>query len=124
MPLYRVQLKQGSRTIVNHIEANSVQNVLNFFNKVSTMKVSEILEVKYQDKTTPPIDDFNYKKLFKGFIRNEDAGISKQIVLQNIKHSVNEKEIYEACKKFLEINSQKVSGVYCSLFKMWFLFTL
>jgi len=118
MSLYRVQLKQGSRTIVNHIEAKSVQDVLNFFNKVSTMQVSEILEVKYQDKTQPPVDDFNYKKLFKGFIRNEDAGISKQIVLQNIKQSVNEKEIYEACKNYLEINSHKVTGVYCSLFKI------
>ena len=118
MPLYRVQLKQGSRTIVNHIEAKSVSNVLGFFNKISTMQVSEILEIKYQDKTTPPIDDFNYKKLFKGFIRNEEAGISKQIVIQNIKKNINEKDIYKACKQFLEIGSQKVTGVYCSLFKI------
>ena len=45
------------------------------------MKVSEILEVKYSDDTKPPIDDFNYRKLFKGIIRNEETHISKQIIL-------------------------------------------
>ena len=94
MPFYRVQLKQGSRTIVNHLEADNWEDILNFYRAVSTMQVSEILEVKYKDETKPPIDDFNYKKLFKGFIRNEDARVSRQIIIHNIKKSVNIKDMY------------------------------
>jgi len=117
MPVYRVQLKQGSRTIVNHIEADSWQDVLNFFNAVSTMKVSEILEVKYSDETKPPIDDFNYRKLFKGVIRNEDLHISKQIILHNIKNSVDINDLIGYIKQYLTIGGRKVDGVVTYLFK-------
>ena len=118
MPLYRVQLKQGSRTIVNHIEAKSVQAVLDFFNTLTTMKVSEILEVKYQDKSQPPIDDFNYRPLFKAFIRNDESHKSKQIILHNIKKSKNENDIYQAIQQYLEIDGQRVDTVVSQLFKL------
>jgi hypothetical protein len=117
MPFYRVQLKQGSRTIVNHIEASSWQDVLNFYNAVSTMKVSEILEVKYKDETKPPVDDFNYKRLFKGFIRNEEARVSRQIILHNIKKSVNIKDMYNYIKQYLTIQGLKVDSILTTLFK-------
>ena len=117
MPFYRVQLKQGSRTIVNHLEADKWEDILNFYNAVSTMKVSEILEVKYKDETKPPIDDFNYKRLFKGFIRNEEARVSRQIILHNIKKSVNIKDMYNYIKQYLKIEGKKVDGVLVSLFR-------
>ena len=110
MPFYRVQLKQGSRTIVNHLEADNWEDVLNFYNAVSTMKVSEILEVKYKDETKPPVDDFNYKRLFKGFIRNEEARVSRQIILHNIKKSVNIKDMYNYIKQYLTIQGLKVDS--------------
>jgi hypothetical protein len=115
--MFKVQLKQGSRTIVGHIEARNYQDVLNFYNAVSTMKVSEILEVKYSDDKIPPIDDFNYKKLYKGFIRNNETHQSKQIIVHNIKKSISEKDIVKYIKQYLTINSQKVDGVIVSLFK-------
>jgi len=118
MPLYRIQLKQGSRTITNHIEADNVDSVLGFFNAVSTMQVSEILEVKYRNDSQPPVDDFNYKKLYKGFLRDSETGLSKQIVLQNIKQSINEKELANYMKQYLTIGGKKVDSVYCSLFKI------
>lgn len=118
MPIFRVQLKQGSRTIVNHLEASSWQDILNFYNSISTMKVSEILEVRYSDEAKPPIDDFNYKRLFKGIIRNEGSHISKQIILHNIKKSIDSKELSNYIKQYLTINGQKVDGVLTTLFKL------
>ena len=117
MPMYRVQLKQGSRTIVNHIEADTWQDVLNFFNVVSTMKVSEILEVKYSDSSQPPIDDFNYKKLFKGIIRNDETSISRQIILHNIKSSLSINDLVGYIKQYLIIRGKRVDGVLTTLFK-------
>jgi hypothetical protein len=118
MAVFRVQLKQGSRTIVEHIEAKNYQNVLNFYNSVSTMKVSEILEVKYSDKTIPPIDDFNYKKLYKGFIRNNDTHISRQVIIHNIKKSISENDISNYIKQYLSIDNKKIDSVLVSLFKV------
>lgn len=118
MPMYRIQLKQGSRTIVNHLEANSWEDVLAFYEKVSTMKVTEILEVKYQyNGDTLPVDDFNYRKLFKGFIRNEEQRISRQIILHNIKKTVSLKELYQYILQYLKINGFRVDSVQTALFK-------
>jgi len=118
MPMYRVQLKQGSRTIVNHLEADSWEDILSFYNAVSTMKVTEILEVKYSDDNQPPIDDFNYKRLFKGIIRNEDLKISRQIILHNIKKSISVDELSNYIKSYLKIRGKKVDGVLTTLFKL------
>ena len=118
MPMYRVQLKQGSRTIVNHIEADNWEDVLNFFNAISTMKVSEILEVRYSDDARPPIDDFNYKKLFKGIIRSSEARVSRQIILHNIKNSVTLDELANYIKQYLKIEGKRVDGVLTTLFKI------
>ncbi len=117
MPNYRVQLKQGRRTITNHIEAKSVNDVKLFFDKVSTMLVSEILEVKYQSDKKPPIDDFNYCPLYKGILKNNQKS-SKQIVLNNIKKTKGEQDIYQACLTHLEVGGLKIEGIVSSLFKI------
>jgi hypothetical protein len=116
MPLYKVQLKQGRRTITNQIEAKSVTDVVTFFETLTTMKVSEVLEVVYQKNTQPPIDDFNYYSLYKGIIKN-NLRMSKQIVLNNVKLTVSENDIYEACKNHLLIGGSTVDSSYSSLFK-------
>ena len=117
MPKYRVQLKQGKRTIVSHIEAKSVDAVKSFYDTLTTMKVSEILKIEYQDTTTPPVDDFNYQSLFKGFIKNRDSRKIKQIILHNIKTTKGEDDIYQACMQYLEIEGLSVDSITASLFK-------
>jgi len=117
MPMFRVQLKQGSRTIVNHLEADSWEDILSFYNAVSTMKVTEILEVRYSSDGKPPIDDFNYKRLFKCIVRNEDTHMSRQVILHNIKMSLSSKDVANYIKQYLKIAGKKIDGVLTTLFK-------
>lgn len=116
MPKYRVQLKQGSRTIVNHIEAKSVGAVLTFYETLTTMKVTEILKVEYENDTTPPIDDFAYYPVYKG-IMHTNTRLAKQIIINNVKIGKSEQEVALACKNFLEINGQNIDSLFTSLFK-------
>jgi len=117
MPMFRVQLKQGSRTIVNHLEADKWEDILAFYEKVSTMQVSEILEVRYKNDTKPPIDDFNYKRLYKGIIRNEESHISRQIILHNLKLNINSDNLSQYIKQYLKIRGKKIDGVLVTLFR-------
>ena len=117
MPKYRVQLKQGKRTVVEHIEARSLEDVKNFYKKVTTMQLTEVLRIEYENKSTPPMDDYNYQSLFKGFIKNKDSRKMKQIILHNVKNSISEQDVYEACKAHLEIDSLGVDSVTATLFK-------
>jgi hypothetical protein len=80
------------------------------------MQVSEVLEVKYQATTKPPIDDYNYFALFKAIIKNDNR-MSKQIVLNNLKLSKKESDVYTACRLHLEVSNLTVESVACSLFK-------
>jgi len=116
MPKYRVQLKQGSRTIVNHIEAKDVGACLSFYESVTTMKVTEILKVEYENDTTPPIDDFAYYPLFKG-IMHTNTRLAKQIIINNVKIGKSEQEIAVACRSFLEIDGANIDSLYNGLFK-------
>lgn len=117
MPKYRVQLKQGSRTIVNQVEAKSVADCLALFNELTTMKVSEILEVKYTDDTQPPIDDFNYFSIYKGMLSSSAQRVSYQVLLNNVKLSKNEDTIAQSLMSHLEINGFHVDSVMVNLLK-------
>lgn len=117
MPKYRLRLQQGSRTIVNHIEAKSVQAVLDLFNTLTTMQVSEILKIEYTDDTLPPVDDFLYYPLAKFFVSNEQSGKSTQIVLHNIKMTKNTDEIAAKAKECLEVQTLNIDSCHSFLMK-------
>lgn len=117
MPKYRVQLKQGSRTIVNHIEAKSVQSVLDLFNTLTTMQVSEILKIEYTDDTLPPVDDFVYYPLVKFIVKNDVSNKSSQVVLHNIKMTKNVDEIAQKAIETLEIQTLNIDSCYSFLMK-------
>lgn len=119
MPKYRLQLKQGSRTIVNRIEAKSQEHVLDLFNFLTTMQVSEIWggTTPYMDKTIPPADDFAYYPLVKFLARNDDSQKSVQIILHNVKLTKNTDDIASKIKECLEIDGLKVDSIICCLFK-------
>ncbi|MDD5400756.1 MAG: hypothetical protein PHQ93_06195 [Sulfurimonas sp.] len=119
MPRYKVQLKQGSRTIVEHIECSNVENVLAFYQSVSTMKITEILKVEYElpaSAVIPP-DDFQYRSIYKGLIKDTATNKSRQIILHNIKLSVSENDIVPLIRTHMKIDGASVDSIYCSLFK-------
>ncbi|WNY98741.1 hypothetical protein SUSP_001159 [Sulfurospirillum sp. 'SP'] len=117
MPKYKVQLKQGSRTLVNQVEAKSVADCLALFNELTTMKVSEILEVKYTDDTKPPIDDFNYFSIYKGMLSSSAQRMSYQVLLNNVKLTKNEDTIAQSLMAHLEINGFRIDSVMVDLLK-------
>lgn len=117
MGKYKIQLKQGKRTLVEYGEFKSVEACLAFYQNLSTMQVSEILKVEYEDLSDAPIDDYNYRSLFKGIIKNTDSRTSQQIILHNIKLTKNENDIYHACMQYMEIKGLKVDAITASLFK-------
>ncbi|MFT7004251.1 MAG: hypothetical protein ACJAWW_001608 [Sulfurimonas sp.] len=117
MPKYKIQLKQGKRTIVAHGEFKSVEAVKAHYNLVSTMRVSEILKVEFEDYKTPPIDDYNYMSQFKAFIKNEDTRKSKQVIFNNLKHTLSDSQLYESIKLNMEIDGLKVDSIATVLYK-------
>ncbi|MDO8454080.1 MAG: hypothetical protein Q7S59_05870 [Sulfurimonas sp.] len=117
MPKYKIQLKQGKRTVVAHGEFKSVASVLAHYNHISTMQVTEILRIEYEDESQPPIDDFNYRSLFKGILKNDATRKSKQVIFNNIKLTINEREIIDSCKVHMEIDNSVVDSAISTLFK-------
>ena len=118
MGYYKVQLKQGSRTIIEHVEATGTAPILNFYNTVSTMKVTEILKIEYQaSDNVIPIDDFVYTKLYKGFVKNMETNVGTQYIVHNVKLTVNENEVASAIMANFKINGTAIDSVYCSLMK-------
>ena len=117
MAKYKIQLKQGKRTVTAHGEFKSESHALAHYNLISTMKVTEISKIVYEDETTPPIDDYNYRSLFKGIIKNNSSRQSKQVIFHNIKMNKNENDIYNSCIANMDINTLNVDSVISSLFK-------
>ncbi|WP_456400159.1 hypothetical protein [Persephonella sp.] len=116
MPKYRVQLKQGKRTIVEYIESDSVNSVLSFYNSLTTMKVSQILEVKYIDESDPPVDDFSYFSVVKVICSN-DYRQSRQFIFHNVKLTVDENKLSQLLKNHIQINSHKITSVVINMFR-------
>lgn len=117
MARYKVTLKQGNKTMVADYEAKSLNDLVMFLDKVSTCKVSCIQEVVFEDnKKNVPIDDFNYFKQYKAHTSNENSRISRQVIVHNVKKTINQNEMADLIIQHLEVNGQKIDGVVCSLF--------
>lgn len=117
MPKYRVQLKQGSNTKTAHIEAKSVQAVLDFYQSLTTMQVTEILKLEYSDETLPPVDDMAYYPVVKMFIANDDSRKSVQFYFQNMKLNKNEEDVVLKAKQCLEIDNLNIDSIRSLLIK-------
>lgn len=115
--LYKVQLRQGKRVVVEEIEAKSVADVLAFYNRISTMQVSEVWRLEYFDKSVPSSDDLTYFSLVKLFVRNTDSRKSKQLILHNVKLSVSESDLFDAVKSHLLIDGLHVDSIIVPLWK-------
>lgn len=117
MPKYRIQLKQGSKTIVEHIEAKSLESVLAFYQTFSTAKVSEVLKVEYEDSTMQPIDDMGYFPLGKFMALNKSSKKSRQFIIHNIKKTKSSDDIAAGIKQHFEIDGLSIDSCYSGLIK-------
>lgn len=120
MPKFRIQLKQGSRTIINRIEAKSLTHVLDFFNSLTTMQVSEVIGdngAYFKDDTLPPMDDFLYYPYCKFFAYNEVNRVSNQVVIHHLKLTKNMDDVALKCSECLETNTFNVTSIYSFILK-------
>lgn len=116
MPTYKITQQQGNRVITSTLEAKSVSSVQAFLKAVSTAEVKYIYEVHYENPSdTYPTDDFNYNKQFKAFAKNSNRA-SKQILIHNVKKTINESELSNLITQHLEVGGLKVESISCGLF--------
>lgn len=116
MPLYKITQQQGNRVITSTLEAKSVASVQAFLTAVSTAKIKYIYEVHYEDEeSTPPIDDFQYFKQYKAIAKNKNR-VAKQVLLHNLKLTMDEDRIKELIKTNLEVGGLKVDELLCTLY--------
>lgn len=118
MPLFRVQLKQGKRTIVENVEAKSLDALLAFYQAITTMEVKEVLRVEYLNPSeTVPIDDFNYQSLVKTIATDKETRRSRQFIFHNVKNSISEQELYSLMRTYLEVSGGSIDSITGTLFK-------
>jgi hypothetical protein len=116
---YQVQLKIGSRTVIDHIEASSFDMVLSLYETLSVAKVTEIREVVYSlpDATNIPPDDFNYFTICKTFVRDSSTGKSQQVILHYVKPNKHEDDVFSALKEFTKLDGASFDSTITTLFK-------
>lgn len=116
MPIYKITQQQGNRVITSTLEAKSLSSLQAFLAAVSTAKIKYIYEVHFEDDiTTPPIDDFQYYKQYKAFCTNSNRR-KKQVLVHNVKKTMDEDKLARLCKTYLEVGGLKVDSVSCALF--------
>ena len=116
MPIYKITQQQGNRVITSTLEAKNLASLQAFLTAASTAKIKCIYEVHFEDDTTtPPIDDFNYFKQYKAFCANANRR-KKQVLIHNVKKTMDEDKLAQLCKTHLEVGGLKVDSVSCSLF--------
>lgn len=118
MPIFKVTQQQGNRVVTSTLEAKSLASLQAFLTAASTAKIKYIYEVHYEDDmTNPPIDDFNYYKQYKAFCTNSNRR-KKQVLVHNVKRTMDEDKLARLCKTYLEVGGLKVDSVSCSLFML------
>ena len=116
MPVYKITQQQGNRVITSTLEAKNLASLQAFLTAASTAKIKYIYEVHFEDdETTPPVDDFNYFKQYKAFCANINRR-KKQVLVHNVKKTMDEDKLARLCKTYLEVGGLKVDSVTCSLF--------
>ena len=116
MPIYKITQQQGNRVITSTLEAKNLASLQAFLSAASTAKIKYIYEVHFEDDSTmPPIDDFNYFKQYKAFCSNSNRR-KKQVLVHNVKKTMDEDKLAQLCKTHLEVGGLKVDSVTCSLF--------
>ena len=119
MPLFRVKLSQGKRSIVENTEAKSLQHLLDFYSYITTMEVREVLRVEYINPSDViPIDDFNYDSLFKVMAKSDTLRRSRQFIFHNIKKTRSDQEVFNKMVECLEVSGSHIDSCFAPLRKL------
>jgi len=113
---FKVALKQGQKTWVEYVEAETLEDVLNFYKAVSTAKVVRVEQILYEDTDKKiPFDDGNYYSLVKVIARRE--GFSRQYIFHNVRLSISAKDLANLMRSYLKVAGGKIEGVITVLWK-------
>ncbi|ANE35646.1 hypothetical protein CIG11343_0585 [Campylobacter iguaniorum] len=116
MPIYKITQKQGGKSITSTLEAKSLSSCKAFLEAVSTAKVTCIYKVEFEDLSDNiPVDDMQYYKQYKAFA-SDSHEYTKQVLVYNVKKTVNENEMANLIKTHLEVNGKTIDSVTCRLF--------
>lgn len=119
MPLFRVKLSQGKRSIVENVEAKSLDHLLDFYSYITTMEVREVLRVEYINPSESiPVDDFNYDSLLKVMAKNDSFRRSRQFIFHNIKKTRTDEQIFLKMTECLEVSGGKIDSCFAPLRKL------
>lgn len=115
MPIYSVRAKQGGTTRSYQMEGKSQDSIVQFFDQVTTQKVTKIFggALTYVYSGVIPIDDMNYFSRVTVFVSNSTTRLSKAVHLNNVKKTINETTLGAACIAHLEIDGLAIDSTVC-----------
>jgi len=117
MAKYKVALKQGQKTWIEYVEADSVEDILSFYSVVSTAKVIRIEKIVYEDLSgNIPVDDRNYWSLVKVVARRD--GFSRQYIFHNVKRNLSGRDLASYMRRYLKVAGGPIEGVITVLWKL------
>ena len=113
---YKITLRLGAKTFVEYVEADSLNDVLNFYRAVSRAKVSKVELVVYEDNSEPPPDSISDRwNLVKVIARRN--GYSRQYIFHAVKRNLGLRELSEAMRRYLRVHNGRIEGVLTVLWK-------
>jgi len=105
MPLFQVQLKKGTKTITENVEANDYKDVLEYYYKLSTCEVIEIREW-LEKKNTIKKDDGDYIDSVSIVIKNNFKD-SSRFRLPKVKRNISDKDLDNIIQTSLTVENKK-----------------
>ncbi len=105
MPFFQVQLKKGTKTITENVEANDYKDVLEYYYKLSTCEVIEIREW-LEKKNTIKKDDGDYVSYITCTISSQDS-VPQKIKIPKVRSNIDDNELDNFIKNSLLINGKK-----------------
>ncbi len=105
MPFFQIQLKKGSKTITENVEANDYKDILEYYYNLSTCEVIEIREW-LEKKNTTKKDDGDYIDSVSIVLKNS-SNDSLRFRLPKVKRNIKEQEFDNIIKSSLTVEDKQ-----------------
>ena len=114
MAKYQIQYKNNSKTHNDVIEANSIVEIKNIFEKLVNCEVTEIREILYENDFYPK-DDGDYIKGVTVSLK-DDFTTSYNFAIPKLRKTISKEELGNLIKSNLTCNSQPPKRVFLNGF--------